>query len=222
MARRTPDGYTEALHSIIDGTSTGNIESYREAAVALEDLADAGDLPRGDEFYATACSALCYDIARMRFDAARMYGLLEQRHSGEFEYIVGSAAHSKRLVRGLAALGMGDGCELLTSALDDTCKWLNAQASPKGGIDHDSPDDYKIFFALLNLLCQFFKALEGSDPGGGARDLAKRAGRFYDDLLRYYPDPPLGFMVSLYLRLVESTYEHSAPGLGLAGYAAEA
>ena len=34
--------------------------------------------------------------------------------------------------------------------------------------------------------------------------------------MRHDPDPPLGFMVSLYLRLVESTYEHSAAKVGLA------
>lgn len=43
-----PDEYTGAMRSIINGTSTGDMSSYREAAAALEDLADAGDLPRGD------------------------------------------------------------------------------------------------------------------------------------------------------------------------------
>ena len=204
------------MQSIIDGTSTGNRASYEEAAVALEDMADAGELPRGDEFYATICSALCYDMARMRCDAVRMYRLLEQRYSGEFEYIVGSPAHSRRLVEGLALLGVGGGSGLLASALDETSRWLHAKASPERGIDHDSPDDYKLFFALLNLLCRFFEAPGRRGSDRSAKDLAERAGRFYNDLLRYFPDPPLGFMVSLYLRLVEATYDHSVSRLGLA------
>ena len=214
MARGSPaDRHTEALRLIIDGTLTGDEEAYRGAAVALEDMADAGDLPRGDEFYATACSALCYDVVGMRRDAVRMYRLLGQRYSGEFEYIVGSAEHARRLVEGLAALGLGDGGRRLAPALDDVRSWLRGQEEPGGGIDHDSPDDYKLFFALLNLLCRFFRALRGPDSDGDARDLAEKADGFHDDLLRYYPDPPLGFMVSLYLRLVKAVYGRSVSRL---------
>lgn len=214
MARgSSADRHTEALRLIIDGTLTGDEEAYRGAAVALEDMADTGDLPRGDEFYATACSALCYDVVGMRRDAVRMYRLLGQRYSGEFEYIVGSAEHARRLAEGLAALGLGDGGRRLVPALDGARSWLRSQEEPGGGIDHDSPDDYNLFFALLNLLCRFFRALRGPDSDGEARDLAEKADGFHDDLLRYYPDPPLGFMVSLYLRLVKAVYGRSVSRL---------
>ena len=215
------DRYVGALRSIIDGTSTGDEAAYVSAAAALEDMA-AAELARSDEFYATACSALCYDVAGMRRDAVRMYRLLGGRYSGEFEYIVGSAAHARRLAEGLAALGMGDGGRRLALALDGARSWVRGQAGPDGEFDHDSPDDYRLFFALLNLLCRFFGALRGPDSDGRARDLAERAGRFYDELLRYHPDPSLGFMVSLYLRLVESTYGRSVSRLGLAGGVREA
>ena len=212
--------YTNALRLMVDGTLTGDAAAYRAAAATLEDLAGAGVVPGGDEFYATAYSALCYDVAGMRQDAARMYGLLGPRYSGEFEYIVGSAWHARRLAEGLAALGMGDGGARLAPALDDARGWLRSRAGPGGSIGHDSPDDYNLFFALLNLLCRFFKAIGGPDPDGRARDLAEKAGGFYDDLVRYFPDPPLGLMVSLYLRLVEAEYGRSASGAGPVGGAA--
>ena len=95
--------YTDALRLTVDGTLTGDAAAYRAAAATLEDLAGAGGVPGGDEFYATAYSALCYDVAGMRQDAARMYGLLGPRHSGEFEYIVGSGGGA------CAAAGRGPG-----------------------------------------------------------------------------------------------------------------
>ena len=211
------DRYADALRSIIEGTSTGDEAAYVSAAAALEGMAGTGELARGDEFYATACSALCYDVAGMRQDAVRMYRLLGGRYTGEFEYIVGSAAHARRLAEGLAALGVGDGGRSLATALDGARRWVRGQSGPDGELDHDSPDDYRLFFALLNLLCRFFKALGGPGSDGRARGLAERAGRFYDELLRYHPDPSLGFMVSLYLRLVEATYRRSVSGPGLAG-----
>lgn len=212
--------YTDALRLMVDGTLTADAAAYRAAAATFEDLAGAGVVPGGDEFYATAYSALCYDVAGMRQDAARMYGLLGSRYSGEFEYIVGSAGHARRLAEGLAALGMGDGGARLAPALDDARGWLRSRAGPGGSIGHDTPDDYNLFFALLNLLCRFFKAIGGPDPDGRARDLAEKAGGFYDDLVRYFPDPPLGLMVSLYLRLVEAEYGRSASGAGPVGGAA--
>ena len=216
MARKSADDrYTDAMRAIIDGTVEGDSDAYRAAATALDDLAGAGELPRGDEFYATVFAALCYDIARMRGDAVRLYRLFGRRYSGQLEYVVGSAAHSRRLVEGLAMLGAGDGGRSLKSALADTDKWLRSQTGPGGKIDHDSPEDYRLFFALLSLLCRFFGALGGPDSDGIARDLAEKAGRFHDDLLRYSPDYNMEFMVSLYLRLVEATYEHSAARLDM-------
>lgn len=203
------DRYTEALGEIIEGTVTGDEASYVAAGIALEDVSSTGELPRNDEFYATVYSALCYDIAGMRSDAVRMYRLIERRYSGEFEYITLSAAHSRRLVKALAALGTGDGGRSLTLALDGAHEWLYAKASPGRKIDHASPDDYQLFFALLNLLRQFFEALKRPDSDGIARNLAKMASGFYDDLVQYHPEPLLGFTVSLYLRLVEATYRRS-------------
>ena len=144
---------------MVDGTLTADAAAYRAAAATFEDLAGAGVVPGGDEFYATAYSALCYDVAGMQQDAARMYGLLGPRYSGEFEYIVGSAGHARRLAEGLAALGMGDGGARLAPALDVVRGWLRSRAGPGGSIGHDTPDDYNLFFALLNLLCRFFKAI---------------------------------------------------------------
>ena len=216
MARNHPaDRYTDVLQSIVGGTLNGNEAGYVAAADELEDMADAGELPRGDEFYATVLSALCYDMAGMRSDAERMYRLFGQRYSGEFDYIVGSAAHARRLVEGLARLGTGDGGRLLESSLVRARRWLRAQAGPGGKVDHDSPDDYDLFFALLELLCRFFKSLMGPDSDGSARNLVKRAGGFHGDLLRYDPDPPLGIIVGLYLKLVEATYGRSVSRLGL-------
>ena len=209
------DRYTEAMRQVVDGTLTGDEAAYTEAAAALEDMADAGELPRGDEFYATACSALCYDVAGMRRDAVRMYRLLGKRYSGEFEYIVGSAERARQLAEGLATLGMGDGGERLAFALDGTRRWLRGRATTGGEIDHDSPDDYNLFFALLNLLCRFFKALRGPDSDGVARGLAEKADGFYNDLLQYYPDPPLGLTVSLYLKLVKAVYRRSVSKLDI-------
>ena len=54
----------------------------------------------------------------------------------------------------------------------------------------------------------------GPDLDGRARDLAEKAGGFYDDLVRRFPDPPLGLVVSLYPRLVEAEYGRSASGAG--------
>ena len=124
--------YTGALRAIVDATSTESREGYRKAAEALDEMTAAGEIPRGGEFYATVCSALCYDMAGMRGDAARMYGLFEKRYSGEFEYIVGSAAHSERLVGGMASLGAGDGGRRLSSALDGARRRLLSQAAPGG------------------------------------------------------------------------------------------
>lgn len=223
MAREPhADRYVGALRSIINGTSTGDEAAYASAAEALEDMADAGELARDEEFYATACSALCYDMAGMRRDAVRMYRLLGGRYSGEFEYIVGSAAHARRLAEGLEALGLGDGGRRLALALDGASSWVRSRAGPDGEFNHDSPDDYNLFFALLNLLCLFFKALRGPDSDGRASGLAERAGRLYDEILQYHPEPLLGFMVSLYLRLVEATYGRSVSRLGMAGGVREA
>lgn len=221
---RTPaaDKYADAMGRIIDGISTGDEESYAAAAAALEEISGTGEMPRGDEFYATVFSALCYDLAGMRRGAARMYGLFEGRYSGELEYVTLSAAHSRRLVGGMAALGAGDGGRSLALALDDAHEWLYSKASSEGKIDHLSPDDYRLFFALLSLLRRFFRALRGSDPGGSARELARTASGFYDDLVRYHPEPLLGFMVSLYLRLIEATYERAVARLGLGDGAREA
>ena len=214
---RTPatDKYADAMGRIIDGISTGDEASYAAAAAALEEISGTGELPRGNEFYATVFSALCYDLAGMRRGAARMYGLFEGRYSGELEYVTLSAAHSRRLVGGMAALGAGDGGMRLALALDDAHEWLRSKASSEGKIDHPSPDDYRLFFALLSLLRRFFRALRGSEPGGSARELARTASGFYDDLVRYDPEPLLGFMVSLYLRLIEATYERAVARLGL-------
>ena len=109
---------------------------------------------------------------------------------------------------------MGDGGARLAPALDDARGWLRSRAGPGGSIGHDSPDDYNLFFALLNPLCRFFKAIGGPDQDGRARDLAEKAGGLCDDLVRHFPDLPLGLMVSLYLRLVEAEYERSASGAG--------
>ena len=216
MARNPPaDRYTDVLLSIVGGTLKGDEAGYVAAAGELEDMADASELPRGDEFYATVLSALCYDMAGMRGDAERLYRLFGQRYSGEFDYIVGSAAHARRLVEGLAMLGTGDGGRRLESSLVRARRWLRAKAGPGGKVDHDSPDDYDLFFALLELLCRFFEALGGPNSDGRARSLAERAGEFHDDLVWYCPDPPLGIIVGLYLRLVEATYGRSASRLGL-------
>lgn len=202
--------YLESLRAITDA-ALGDVTKYGAAAAALDDAAGSGELPRGHEFYATACSALCYDMAGMRADAVRMYGLLEQRYAGEFEYIVRSPEHAGRLVGGLASLGMGDGGRLLSSALAGAVEWI-ARSASGNRVEHDTPDDYNVLMATVELLCEFYESL--GDPGsdGRAGDLAKRAGMFDDDLLHYYPDPPLGFMASLCLRLIEATHERSMTG----------
>lgn len=215
--RQSGDRYVDALRTITDATLTGNRDEYKAAAAAFDDVSGSGGLPRGDEFYATACSALCYDIGGMRGDAVRMYRLFEQRYTGEFDYIVRSPAHSARLVKGLASLGMGDGGRLLSTAVSGAREWILAQAAPGSPVEHDTPDDYDVFMSTVMLLCEFYGSLRGPGSVEKAEELAKRAGRFYDDLLHYYPDPPLGFMASLYLRLVESTYRHSVARLGIRG-----
>ena len=210
------------MRTIIEAASTGSKAEYRAAAAALDDMAAAGEIPRGDEFYATVCSALCYDIAGMRGDAVRMYRLLEKRYTGEFEYIVRSPAHAMRLVRGLASLGMGDGGRLLSAAVGGASEWILSQAPPGSPVEHDTPDDYNVFMATVMLLCRFYEALRGPDSDGKAKDLAQKAGSIYDELLQYYPDPPLGFMASLYLRLIEATYERAAARLDITDGAREA
>lgn len=218
---RSGDRYADAMRIIVEAASTGDRAGYRAAAVALDGATAAGELC-GDEFYATVCSALCYDIAGRRGDAVRMYRLFEQRYSGEFEYIVRSPARALRLVRGMASLGMGDGGRLLSAAVEDAGEWILAQAAPGSLVEHDTPDDYNVFMATAVLLCRFYGALKSPDSDGKAGELAKRAGSIYDELLHYYPDPPLGFMASLYLRLIEAMYERSPAGLDAAACTAGA
>ena len=214
--QRAGDLYIEGLRTVVDATSTGDRAKYREAAAVLDDAADAAEPRRGDKFYATVCSAVCYDIAGMRGDAVRMYRLFEQRYAGEFEYIVRSGAHAARLARGLASLGMGDGGRLLSAAVGEASEWILAQAAPEGTIEHDTPDDYNMFMDTVILLCRFYESLGGPDSDGKARELAKKAGRMYDGFVQYYPDPSLGLAAGLYLRLIEATYERSAAGPGIA------
>lgn len=219
--RQGGDWYAEAMRPLLGDASTGNRAAYRAAAASLDDMSGTGELPRGDEFYATACSALCYDIAGMRDDAVRMYRFFGKRYTDEFEYIVRSPAHAARLAKGMASLGMGDGGRLLSAAMSDASDWILAQAAPGGSVEHDTPDDYNVFMATVMLLCRFYESLRSPDPGGNAGELAKKAGRFYDDLLHYWPDPSLGLMASLYLRLIEATYERAVARLDNADGARE-
>ena len=211
--RQSGDRYVEALRTITGAAlGPGDGTEYGAAAAALDDAAGSGELPRGHEFYATACSALCCDMAGMRADAVRMCGLLERRCAGEFECIVRSPEHTGRLVRGLASLGMGDGGRLPSVAVDGAVEWMLSQAPPGGPVEHDAPDDYNVIMATAHPPCEFYESLGGPGSDGRAREPAKRAGMFDDDLLHYYPDPPLGFMASLCLRLIEAADEHSMAG----------
>ena len=214
--------FAGASRAIIDATSTGNREAYRAAAAALDDAAAAGGLPRGEEFYATACSAPCYDIAGMRGDAVRMYRLLGPRCAGELDYIVRSPAHAARLVEGLASLGAGDGVRSLSSAVGGASRWILARAAPGRPVEHDAPDDCNLFMATVRLLSELHESLGGPGSDGVAGGLAGKAGRHYGELVHFCPGPPPGFMASLYLRLIEATYERSAAGLGIGGGAGKA
>ena len=212
-----PDPYGKALLDMVKAVSDrdGGSEAYAEAADALEGLLDHGDVPAGMLFYTCMYSALCHDIAGSADRAERMYGRMERAYAGEFDSIVGSQKHARRLVAGLADLGRRRH-DKFSAALSCTVEWIKAVESRTGGpIEHDRDDEYAVFMSVLILLDDFFASMSDADADAARiASFAREADKRYRELELFDLEPPIDFMACLCLRLVKACSGRSVAALG--------
>ena len=212
-----PDPYGKALLDMVKAVSDrdGGGEAYAEVADALEGLLDHGDVPAGMLFYTCMYSALCHDIAGNAGRAERMYGRMERAYAGEFDGIVGSQKHARRLAAGLADLGRRQHDEF-SAALSCAVEWIKAVESRTGGpIEHDRDDEYAVFMSVLILLDDFFASMSDADADAARiAGFAREADERYRELELLDLDPLVDFMACLCLRLVRACSGRSVAALG--------
>ena len=200
-------GYASALLDMLDGVLGHDGDSYRRCARSMEDVAGEGAMSGDMTFYASLYAALCYDIAGMQADAARMYGTLPSRYGGEFDYMLPSGACTGDLVEGIAALGRRD-ADVLSSALSGIAGLIRGRESAAGRPPaHGSYDDCAALMATLILVCEFFSSVH--DDAGRPHSLALDASRMRDELSRFDVSPTLRIMAILCLDLIRASEERS-------------
>ena len=192
----------------------GGGKAYAEAADALDGLLDQGNVPAGMLFYTCMYSALCHDIAGDAGRAERMYGRMERAYAGEFDGIVGSQKHARRLAAGLADLGRRRR-DKFSAALSCTVEWIKAVESRTGGpIEHDRDDEYAAFMSVLILLDDFFASMADAEAGAAKiAGFAREADERYAELELLDLDPLVDFMACLCLRLVKACSGRSVAAL---------
>ena len=199
----TAAGYASALIDMLDGAQGRDGDAYRRSARSMEDMAGAGAVSVGMEFYASLYAALCYDIAGMQADAARMYGTLSGRYRGELDRMLPSAECACELVEGIAALGRRD-ADLLSRTLSKIAGLIkDREQAAESPMAPGSFDDCAALLAPLILTCEFFSSVR--DDAGRSRSLARDAGRMRDELSRFDASPMLRIMANLCLELIRAS-----------------
>ncbi len=196
---------------MLDGVLNRDGNSYRRCARTLEELVGAGAIPSGMTFYVSFYAALCYDIADMTTDAARMYRTLSNRYGGEFDDMLPSVTYAGDLVAGIAKLGRRDMKPLsrTLSKIASLVKDRESASDQPPMYEHQS--DYEVLMALLVLLDKFFSSLP--DPSDRARSLALDANEMRGEISRFDIDPMLRILAILCLDLIRASEERSGrPG----------
>lgn len=212
MTRSSTD-YVSALLDMLDGVLDHDGDSYRRCARTLEELVGAGAMPSNMIFYVSLYAALCYDIANMPTDAARMYRTLSNRYGGEFDEMLPSVTYAGDLVAGIAGLGCRD-TRPLSLAISKIASLVRDRESASDQPPmHEHQSDYEVLMALLVLLDKFFSSL--SDLSDRARSFALDANAMRGEISRFDISPMLRIMAILCLDLVRASEERSVANLDL-------
>lgn len=212
MTKSSTD-YVSALLDMLDGVLDRDGDSYRRCARALEELVGAGAMPSSMTFYVSLYAALCYDIANMPTDAARMYRTLSNRYGGEFDDMLPSVTYAGDLVAGIAGLGRRD-----TKPLSHTLSKIASLVRDRESASDQPPmrehqSDYEVLMALLVLIDKFFSSM--SDSSNQARSLALVANEMRSEISQFDISPMLRIMAILCLDLVRASEERSVANLNL-------
>ena len=210
MTRSSTD-YASALLDMLDGVLDRDMDSYRRCARALEELVGAGAMPSSMTFYTSLYAALCYDIANMPTDAARMCRTLPNRYGGEFDDMLPSVTYAGDLVAGIAGLGRRDTKPLSRTILKIASLVRDRESASDQPPMREHQSDYEVLVALLVLLDKFFSSLPY--PSDRAHSLALDADGMRGEISRFDISPTLRIMAILCLDLVRASEARSGqPG----------
>ena len=196
-----------SMVKMMDATQDGHLE----AAEALEDLVESGEVPRKHEFSYILYAALGYDIANEPHSARRMYERLAYTEPPNLEHFVLSRANSRLLTDSLARAGLRDSLGLdsnLSRVRDD----LNSRKECMKHVDDAYRDDYVVLLATVNLLAETIGALASSD-GSALKRANSNAALFYDDLEKFSPDPWISIAAALSAQLIGKIAERAVANL---------
>lgn len=193
-----------AMIKMWDGTRDG----HRQAAEALEDLIESGEISREHEFSCTLYAALGYDIAGESRSARRMYERLAHTEHPNLEHFVLSKANSRLITDSLALAGLRNSAGLgsnLSRVRDD----LNSQKERVRRVDDAYRDDYVVLIATVNLLADAIGALASSDDIELKR-ARSNAALFNAGLEKFSPEPWISLVAALSAQLIGKIAERAA------------
>lgn len=200
--------YSDAILNVVDGIINKDDIVRHKAAKALENLINSGNLPQNLEFLCSFYSALCYDITNNPPSAVRMYRRLNRMHSNNFSYLTLSNVHSQKLALGFAQLGQRDNTSFSNNFLEVVESIRKRETITKQQNDYEFFDDYTVFFSLLNLLHNFFKASENLKIDD-LHSIILKASKFHDEISKFELSPWLEILSHLYLELIRKINERS-------------
>lgn len=186
-------------------------ESIREAAEALDDLVESGEIPDKHEFTCILYSALGYDIANEPYAARRMYRRLALSKHPDLEHFVISRSNSRLLTSAFEDIGLRDSAKL-GDKLSRVKNNLETQKEYMEHVDEAYRDDYTILLSTVYLLGDMIKALAASD-GDGVKKAHSTAAKFYEELEKFSPDPWIEIVAALSMQLIGRIAERAVVGL---------
>lgn len=186
-------------------------DGHLQAAEALEDLIESGQISREREFTCTLYTALGYDIAGEPHSARRMYERLAYTEHPNLEHLVLSKANSRLLTDSFARAGLRDSSGLsanLSRVRDD----LNSKKERLRNADSTYRDDYVVLLATVHLLAETIGALASSD-GGALKRASSNATLFHDDLEKRSLEPWISLVAALSAQLIGKIAERATANL---------
>ena len=207
MSRGPKPNFGTAMLKMFNGTQDGHLQ----AAEALEDLMESGQISREHEFTCTLYAALGYDIAGEPHSARKMYERLAYTEHPNLEHFVLSKANSRLLTDSFARAGLRDSSGLgsnLSRVRDD----LNSKKERLRRADSTYRDDYVVLLATVHLLADTIGALAASDDIALKR-ASSNATLFHNGLEKFSPEPWISLVAALSAQLIGKIAERAEANL---------
>ena len=186
-------------------------EAILEAAEALDDLVESGEIPDKYKFTCILYAALGYDIANEPYSAKRMYRRLAFVKHPNLEHFVISRSNSRLLTGAFEDIGLRDSTKL-EDKLSRVRNNLEIQKEYIKHVDEAYRDDYSILLSAVYLLGDTISALASSDSNG-IKKANSTAAKIYEELEKFSPEPWIEIVAALSMQLIRKITERAVVGL---------